>query len=69
MAALKALKTSEVTLTVNLGTGQGYSVLVVDRAFETASGRKVPYRIESYIFTHVTNEFFKVLLSFTFTFC
>ncbi len=32
-------------LTVNLGTGRGYSVLEIVRAFETASGRKVPYRI------------------------
>jgi UDP-glucose 4-epimerase len=32
-------------LTVNLGTGRGYSVLDVVRAFEAASGRSVPYRI------------------------
>jgi UDP-glucose 4-epimerase len=31
-------------LTVNLGTGVGYSVLDVVRAFESASGRPVPYR-------------------------
>lgn len=29
----------------NLGTGMGYSVLEMIRAFELASGRKVPYRI------------------------
>ncbi len=29
----------------NLGTGQGYSVLDMARAFEQASGRPVPYRI------------------------
>jgi UDP-glucose 4-epimerase len=29
--------------TLNIGTGQGYSVLEVVRAFEAASGRKVPY--------------------------
>ncbi len=29
----------------NLGTGQGYSVLEVVRAFEQASGRKIPYKI------------------------
>ena len=29
----------------NLGTGQGYSVLDMVRAFEQASGRDVPYRI------------------------
>ncbi|MBF0261304.1 MAG: UDP-glucose 4-epimerase GalE [Magnetococcales bacterium] len=30
---------------INLGTGQGYSVLEMIRAFEAASGRRVPYRI------------------------
>jgi len=45
LAALKALRSTEGVLTVNLGTGQGYSVLDVVRAFEAASGRKVPYRI------------------------
>lgn len=32
-------------LTVNLGTGTGYSVLDMVRAFEQASGRPVPYRV------------------------
>ena len=32
-------------LTVNLGTGTGYSVLEIVDAFEKASGRKVPYQI------------------------
>ena len=32
-------------LTVNLGTGKGYSVLDVIEAFEKASGRRVNYRI------------------------
>ena len=32
-------------LTVNLGTGTGYSVLDMVHAFEQASGRPVPYRI------------------------
>lgn len=32
-------------LTVNLGTGKGYSVLDLVKAFETASGRKISYRI------------------------
>jgi UDP-glucose 4-epimerase len=32
-------------LTVNLGTGNGYSVLDMVRAFEQASGKPVPYRI------------------------
>ena len=45
IAALNALKVKERVITANLGTGQGYSVLDVVRAFELASGRKVPYRI------------------------
>ena len=45
LAALKALKVSAGVMKVNLGTGQGYSVLDMVRAFEAASGRKVPYRI------------------------
>ena len=32
-------------ITVNLGTGRGYSVLEMIRAFEQASGRPVPYEI------------------------
>ncbi len=32
-------------LIVNLGTGKGYSVLDVVKAFEKASGKKVPYEI------------------------
>ena len=32
-------------VTVNLGTGRGYSVLEMVRAFERASGRAVCYRI------------------------
>ena len=32
-------------LTVNLGTGQGYSVLDMIKAFEQASGRRIPYKI------------------------
>lgn len=37
--------TPGVCLTVNLGTGQGASVLEVVRAFEAASGQAIPYRI------------------------
>ncbi|MEH2919972.1 UDP-glucose 4-epimerase GalE [Samsonia erythrinae] len=33
--------------TYNLGTGKGYSVLEIIRAFEKASERKIPYRIIS----------------------
>jgi UDP-glucose 4-epimerase len=45
LAALAALKAHDKSLTVNLGTGRGYSVLEVVRAFEAASGRRVPYDI------------------------
>ena len=45
LAALDELARSSGTLTVNLGTGQGYSVLDMVRAFEQASGRSVPYRL------------------------
>ena len=30
---------------INLGTGKGYSVLEVVRAFEKASGKKIPFKI------------------------
>ncbi len=43
IAALQAL-TSHGILTVNLGTGRGYSVLEVVKAFERASGKSVPYQ-------------------------
>lgn len=47
LAALRALTQGSAgrLLTVNLGTGRGVSVLELVRAFEQASGRKVPYRI------------------------
>ena len=45
IAALDALKTRDASLTVNLGTGRGYSVLEVVKAFEAASGRNVPYEL------------------------
>ena len=32
-------------ITVNLGTGRGYSVLELHAAFEKASGKKIPYKI------------------------
>lgn len=46
-AALQALSGWEgkQPLTVNLGTGRGYSVLEMARVFEQASGRGVPYQI------------------------
>jgi len=45
VAALRWLLAHTGSLTVNLGTGQGYSVLDLVRAYEAASGRKVPYEI------------------------
>lgn len=43
-AALEALwQEPPQLLTLNLGSGRGYSVLDVVRAYETASGRPVPY--------------------------
>ena len=45
VAALKHLLAGGASHTVNLGTGRGYSVLEVIKAFEAASGRPVPYRI------------------------
>jgi len=43
--ALQYLEQHDVPLTVNLGTGRGYSVLEVVRAFARASGRPIPYRL------------------------
>jgi len=43
--ALQALKNKPQVLIVNLGTGKGYSVLDMIKAFEKASGKRVPYQI------------------------
>jgi UDP-glucose 4-epimerase len=43
--ALQALKNKPQVLTVNLGTGNGYSVLDMIKAFEKASGKSVPYQV------------------------
>ena len=40
-----ASTTTPELLTINLGTGQGYSVLEVIRAFEEACGKKLPYEV------------------------
>ncbi|MGM9515905.1 UDP-glucose 4-epimerase GalE [Roseateles sp. DB2] len=45
VAALRRLLDQPGSLTVNLGTGRGYSVLEVVKAYEQASGRPVPYDI------------------------
>ena len=46
VAALQRLLNHPGSLTVNLGTGRGYSVLEVVAAFAAASGRAVPYEIK-----------------------
>ncbi|MBN2402060.1 MAG: UDP-glucose 4-epimerase GalE [Spirochaetes bacterium] len=43
--ALKKLETKPGIVTYNLGTGKGYSVLEMIKAFEKASGKSVPYKI------------------------
>lgn len=45
VAALRHLLDRPGSLTVNLGTGRGHSVLEVVQAFAAASGRPVPYEI------------------------
>jgi UDP-glucose 4-epimerase len=44
VAALEYLESNGGMLTINLGTGKGYSVLEIVRAFEKASGRSVPFK-------------------------
>ena len=45
LKALERLQVQAQCFSVNLGTGTGYSVLEIVRAFEQASGRTVPYRL------------------------
>ena len=45
VAAVQRLLDQPGSLTVNLGTGRGYSVLEVISAFSVASGRAVPYEL------------------------
>ncbi len=45
LKALDALASGPGLLVCNLGTGRGYSVLEVVKAFEAASGRAIPYEI------------------------
>ncbi len=42
VAALRYLEASKRSIVVNLGTGCGYSVLEVVKAFESASGKSIP---------------------------
>ena len=44
LAALNVIAKAPGLLTTNLGTGRGYSVLEMVRAFEQASGRTVAYK-------------------------
>jgi UDP-glucose 4-epimerase len=43
--ALQALESKPQILTVNLGTGKGYSVLDMVNAFELVTGQEIPYEI------------------------
>ncbi len=45
LAALDYLSKNSGLLTVNLGTGRGYSVLEMVRAFQAASGKQIAYQI------------------------
>ena len=45
LKALEKLENETGVLTYNLGTGHGYSVLDMVKAFEKASGRDIPYQI------------------------
>lgn len=45
LKALKRLQDAPQCIEVNLGTGVGYSVLDMVRAFEKASGKAVPYKV------------------------
>ena len=43
--AIEYLLSSKPSITVNLGTGRGYSVLEMIKAYQTASGKPIPYEI------------------------
>lgn len=45
LKALEKLQTAPGVVTYNLGTGRGYSVLEMVKAFEGACGKSVPYQI------------------------
>jgi len=45
LSAFSALDERAGVMTVNLGTGRGYSVLEMIRAFSAASGKRIPYRV------------------------
>lgn len=45
LAALDNLNHPNIYKAYNIGTGKGYSVLEIVKAFERASGKKIPYQI------------------------
>ena len=45
LKALERMQKGRGVFTYNLGTGKGYSVLDMVKAFEAASGREIPYQI------------------------
>jgi len=45
LAALRYIDRHKGVLTLNLGTGRGYSVLEVVNTFEMISGRQIPYQV------------------------
>jgi UDP-glucose 4-epimerase len=45
LAALRFLREQKRSITVNLGTGRGYSVLDTIRAFERVTGKRVPFAV------------------------
>ena len=45
LRALELLAREQGVFTCNLGTGQGYSVLEIVKAFEAASGRNIAYKL------------------------
>nr|WP_298876748.1 UDP-glucose 4-epimerase GalE [uncultured Mogibacterium sp.] len=47
VAAIEKLYSEPNVYTYNLGTGCGYSVLEVIKAFEKVSGKEIPYKIEA----------------------
>ena len=47
LSALNALNSSHGCKEYNIGTGKGYSVLEMVRAFEKASGQTIPYEIQA----------------------
>lgn len=45
LKALSRLQTADGIFTVNLGTGEGYSVPDLVKAFESACGKLIPYQV------------------------